>query len=102
MDSLPLEQEMVKSKMVIFENRFTHLNKSLGKKVPYPIWRPSSSWLFVPVWTICPVNLAKSLKKAGLGDLREVNKVMKKVNEKESRVLIKRIGDKKDLCLIDV
>ena len=44
----------------------------------------------------------KKQKKAMLKDSKEVNRVLKKVHEKESKVIFKRIGDKKDLCIIGV
>ena len=34
--------------------------------------------------------------------MRNVNRILKKVHEKESRVVFKRIGNKKDLCVIGV
>ena len=48
------------------------------------------------------LDLAKKQKKATLKDLREVNRVLKKVNEKESKMMFKRIGDKKDVCIVGV
>ena len=38
------------------------------------------------------LELAKKQKKATLKDLKEVNIVLKKVQEKESKVLFKKIG----------
>ena len=37
-----------------------------------------------------------------LKDLKEVNIILKKVHEKESRVMFKKIGDKKDFCTTGV
>ena len=55
-----------------------------------------------PDVAIYVLDLAKKQKKATLKDLREVNRVLKKVHEKESMVVFKRIGDKKELCIIGV
>ena len=55
-----------------------------------------------PDIAIHALELAKKQKKAMLKDLKEVNIILKKVYEKESRVMFKRIGDKKDLCITGV
>ena len=55
-----------------------------------------------PDIAIHALELAKKQKKAMLKDLREVNIILKKVHEKESRVMIKKIGDKKDLCITGI
>ena len=47
------------------------------------------------------LELAKN-QKATLKDLREVNNILKKVHEKESRVMFKRLGAKEDLCYTGV
>ena len=46
--------------------------------------------------------MAKKQKKATLKDLKEVNISLKKVQEKESKVMFKKIGDKDDLCITGV
>ena len=46
------------------------------------------------------LDLAKKQKQAVLKDLRNVNRILQKVREKESKVVFKRIRDKKDLCVI--
>ena len=48
------------------------------------------------------LDLAKKQKKATLKHLRDMNKVLKKVHEKESRFMFRRIGNKEDLCVIGV
>ena len=48
------------------------------------------------------LELAKKQKKATLKDLKEVNNVLKKVHEKESRVMFKKLGKKEDLCITGV
>ena len=44
----------------------------------------------------------KRQKKAVIKDLREVNRVLKKVREKESKVVFTKIGEKEDLCVMGV
>ena len=50
-----------------------------------------------PDIAIYALELAKKQKKATLKDLKEVIRVLKKVHEKQSKVVFKKIGDKKDL-----
>ena len=37
-----------------------------------------------------------------LKDLRDINRILKKVHEKESRVMFRRVAKKEDLCVIGV
>ena len=55
-----------------------------------------------PDITIHALELAKKQKKVTLKDLREVNNILKKVHEKESRVMFKKLGAKEDLCIAGV
>ena len=55
-----------------------------------------------PDLAIYALDLAKKQKQASLKDLRSINRILKKVREKESKVVFKRIGDKKDLCIFGV
>ena len=48
-----------------------------------------------PDKAIYALDLAKKQKRATLKDLRDVNRVFKKVQEKESKVVFKRIRKKK-------
>ena len=48
------------------------------------------------------LELAKRWKKAMIKDLREINRVLKKVREKESRVLFTKIGKKDELSVMGV
>ena len=47
-----------------------------------------------PDLAIYALELAKRQKKAVIKDLREVNRVLHKVREKESKVVFKKIGEK--------
>ena len=51
---------------------------------------------------ICTLDLAKKQKQAVLKDLRSVNRILKKVREKESKVVFRKIGDKEELCVFGV
>ena len=51
---------------------------------------------------IYALDLAKKQKRVSLKDLRDVNRVLTKVREKESKVVFKSIGKMKDLCVIGV
>ena len=51
-----------------------------------------------PDKAIYALDLAKKQKRATLKDLRDVNRVFKKVQEKESKVVFKRIR-KKNTCV---
>ena len=55
-----------------------------------------------PDLSIYALDMAKRQKKAVIKDLREVNRVLKKVREKESKVFFSRIGKKEDLCVMGV
>ena len=55
-----------------------------------------------PYLAIYALELAKRQKKATIKDLREINRVLKKVREKESRVLFTKIGKKNELSVIGV
>ena len=55
-----------------------------------------------PDMAVYALDLAKKQKQATLKDLRSINRILKKVREKESKVVFSRIGDKKDLCVFGV
>ena len=55
-----------------------------------------------PDLAIYALELAKRQKKATIKDLREINRVLKKVKEKESKVLFTKIGEKDELSVIGV
>ena len=55
-----------------------------------------------PDIAIYALELAKKQKKAILKDLKEVNTIFKMVDKKESKLMFRRIGDKKDLFIIVV
>ena len=46
--------------------------------------------------------MAKKQKQVKLKDLRDVNRILKKVQEKESKVLFTKIGEKDQLCVIGI
>ena len=46
--------------------------------------------------------MAKKQKQAVLKDLKSINRILQKVREKESKVVFKKIGDKKQLCVFGV
>ena len=55
-----------------------------------------------PDLAIYALDLAKKQKKAVIKDLREINRILKKVREKESKVVFSRIGRKEDLCVLGI
>ena len=55
-----------------------------------------------PDIAIHALELAKKQRKAMLKDLKEINDILKKIHEKESKVMFKKLGDKKDLCVTGV
>ena len=55
-----------------------------------------------PDLAIYALELAKRQKKAVIKDLREVNRVLKKVRENESKVVFTKIGEKEELCVLGV
>ena len=55
-----------------------------------------------PDLAIYALELAKRQKKAMIKDLREINRVLKKVREKESKVLFTKIGEKDELSVVGV
>ena len=55
-----------------------------------------------PDLAIYALELAKKQKKATVKDLREINKVLKKVREKDSRVLFTKVGKKDELIVMGV
>merc|ERR1712030_168749 len=63
------------------------------------------SWLATnarPDLSIYVLNLAKKQKQATLKDLRDVNRILMKVREKESKVVFRKTGEKEDLDLLSV
>ena len=46
--------------------------------------------------------MSKNNKRATIGNLRDVSRVLKKVRERESRVKYARIGDKEDLVVVGI
>ena len=48
------------------------------------------------------MDLARRQKGAALKDLRDINRVLKKVEEKENKVIFGRVADKEDFCVIGV
>ena len=46
--------------------------------------------------------MAKRQKKTVIKYLREVNRVLKKVRDKESKVVFTKIGEKEELCVMGV
>ena len=55
-----------------------------------------------PDIAIYALDLAKKQKKATLKDLRDVNRILKKVSEKESKVIFGKITGKDDLCVVGI
>ena len=55
-----------------------------------------------PDLAIYALELAKKQKKATLKDLRNANRVLKKVSEKENRVVFGKIAEMEDLCVIGI
>ena len=53
-----------------------------------------------PDIAIHTLNMAKNQKRAMLKDLRDVNRILKKVHEKESKVMFRRVCQKEGLCVI--
>ena len=53
-----------------------------------------------PYIAIHALELAKKQKKATLKDLKEVNNILKKVHEKESRVMFKKLVEKEVYVLL--
>merc|ERR1712074_471854 len=63
------------------------------------------SWLATnarPDLSIYALNLAKKQKKVVLKDLRDVNRILKKVREKNNKVVFKKIGEKGEICVSGV
>ena len=48
------------------------------------------------------MDLARRQKKAVLKDLRDVNRILKKVEEKDNKVTFGKVSRKEDLCVIGV
>ena len=55
-----------------------------------------------PDLAIDSLELAKKQKKASLKDLRSINRIIKKIYEKENKVVFRKIGNDKDLCVASV
>ena len=51
---------------------------------------------------IYTLELAKKQNKATLKDFKEVNRILKKIHEKDSKLMFKRIGDNKEMCIIGI
>ena len=55
-----------------------------------------------PDLAVYVMTLARKQKGATLKDLRDINRVLKKVEEKENKVIFGKVSYKKDLCVIAV
>ena len=55
-----------------------------------------------PDLAIYALDLAKKQKNATLKDLRSINRIVKKVSEKESKVTFGKISGKDDLCVLGI
>ena len=73
--------------------------KLLRKCVGKLNWLATNTRLDIAIYAL---DLAKRQKKATLKDLRSVNRVLKKVHKKESKVKFKKIGNRADLCIVGV
>ena len=62
-------------------------------------WLPSNTR---PDLLLYVMNIARRQKKAGLKDLRDANRILKKIEEKDNYVTFGRVARKKDLCVIGV
>ena len=73
--------------------------KVLRKFVGKLYWLAANTRLDLAIYAL---ELAKKQKKATIEDMREVNRVLKKIKEKESKVLFTKIGEKDELSVIGV
>ena len=48
------------------------------------------------------MNSARRQKKASPKDLRDINRILKKLRERENKVVFSRVAQKGDLCVIGV
>ena len=48
------------------------------------------------------LQMSKKNKEATISDLRDINRVLKKVREHDSKLKYKRIGEKEDLIVVGV
>ena len=55
-----------------------------------------------PDLSVYAMDLARRQKKAVLRDLRDVNRVLKKVEERESKVIFGKVARKEDLCVMAI
>ena len=59
-------------------------------------WLAENTRPDLAVWAL---NLSKSGSKATIGDLKKLNRVIKKVKSRQSKVKFAKIGNKQDLVL---
>ena len=67
------------------------------------VWK--LSWLANntrPDLAVYVMNLARRQKGAALKDLRDVNRVLKKVEEKENKIVFGKVANKEDLCVVGI
>ena len=55
-----------------------------------------------PDLSIYALNLAKKQKNATLKELRNINRILKKVLEKENVVVFSRVANKEDICMMGI
>ena len=55
-----------------------------------------------PDIAVSVLELAKNQKKATLQDLRNMNKVIKKVSEKDNKVVFERVAEKEKICVVGI
>ena len=55
-----------------------------------------------PDIAVSVLELAKNQKKATLKDLRNVNRILKKVYEKDNKVIFGRVAEKDKICVVGI
>ena len=73
--------------------------KILRKYVGKLNWLASNTRPDIAIYAL---DLAKKQKNATLKDLRDINRIVKKVQEKESKVVFGKIANQNDLCVVDI
>ncbi len=73
--------------------------KILRKYVGKLNWLASNTRPDIAIYAL---DLAKKQKNATLKDLRDINRIVKKVQEKESKVVFGKIANKNDLCVVGI
>ena len=91
---------MIEIRKVMPDDPLTEVEMKVYKKYVGKLsWLASNTR---PDLAIHVLNSARKQKNAVLKDLKDINKIVKKIDDKESKVVFGKVAKKKDMCVIGI